>query len=108
MLRAERRRNLHFIEPIEERAAVVKSGIKFEIRHQKFGYLNVNDLKKLESQNMVRGLTFRNNNDSLKDCKICIQSKQSAKPYLKKDQGRSRYYEPTTALNTWVKISTNS
>ncbi|KAG8182313.1 hypothetical protein JTE90_013917 [Oedothorax gibbosus] len=71
MLRAERKGDLYFVEPIEENAAVVT---ELENWHQKFGHLNVNDLKKLESQNMVRGLTFRNNNDSIKVCEICIQT----------------------------------
>ncbi|KAG8202129.1 hypothetical protein JTE90_010490 [Oedothorax gibbosus] len=35
---------------------------------------------------MVRGLTFRNNNDYLKGCKISIQNKQNATPYLKKSK----------------------
>ncbi|GBL88822.1 Retrovirus-related Pol polyprotein from transposon TNT 1-94 [Araneus ventricosus] len=56
--------------------------------HQKFGHLNEKDLKKLQAQNMVYGMNFKPN-DTLTDCKVYIQGKQTATPFSKESKNRS-------------------
>ncbi|GBO10307.1 Retrovirus-related Pol polyprotein from transposon TNT 1-94 [Araneus ventricosus] len=65
-----------------------EKGKEIEQWHQKFGHLNEKDLKKLQAQNMVYGMNFKPN-DTLKDCKICIQGKQTATPFSKEPKNRS-------------------
>lgn len=78
-VRAVRQEDLYYIHPSVERASIAQ-GNDFVKWHLKLGYLNESDLKKPKSEKMVRNLNF-NVDESLKDCKICIQGKQTVRPF---------------------------
>ena len=50
--------------------------------HQRYGHLNITDLKKMENKNIVRGLNlnFPENTDTI-DCEICAKCKIHVKPF---------------------------
>ncbi|GBO23998.1 hypothetical protein AVEN_275153-1 [Araneus ventricosus] len=79
VLIAKRGKGLYYITEIVESVSIVK---EIEQWHQKFGHLNEKDLKKLQAQNMVYGMNFKPN-DTLTDCKVCIQGKRTATPFSK-------------------------
>jgi hypothetical protein len=81
LLKATRCGDLYFFQPSIETAATAQVS-DFQKWHLKFGHLNENDLIRLKSENMVKDLKF-NVKDSLKDCKVCIQAKQTVKPFSK-------------------------
>ena len=56
--------------------------------HQRFGHLNVNDLKKLSSDNIVEGLSI--DAKALEEpCEGCILGKQARYPFPKKSQSKT-------------------
>ncbi|KAL0278108.1 UNVERIFIED_CONTAM: hypothetical protein PYX00_000019 [Menopon gallinae] len=55
--------------------------------HQRYGHLNLSDLKKLESQRMVEGMKLMGKNDTL-NCEICARGKIHQLPF-KKSTSRS-------------------
>jgi len=57
--------------------------------HLKYGHLNERDLKLLKAKEMVRGINF-DENETLSDCKVCIQGKQTKTPFNKKSNFRSK------------------
>ncbi|GBM95568.1 Retrovirus-related Pol polyprotein from transposon TNT 1-94, partial [Araneus ventricosus] len=85
VLISKREKGLYYVTAIVESVSIVK---EIEQWHQKFGYLNEKDLKKLQAQNMVYGMNFKPN-DTLTDCKVCIQGKQTAAPFSKEPKHRS-------------------
>ncbi|GBL98972.1 Retrovirus-related Pol polyprotein from transposon TNT 1-94 [Araneus ventricosus] len=85
VLIAKREKGLYYVTAIVESVSIVK---EIEQWHQKFGHLNEKDLKKLQAQNMVYGMNFKPN-DTLTDCKVCIQGKQTATPFSKEPRNRS-------------------
>ncbi|GBM85899.1 Retrovirus-related Pol polyprotein from transposon TNT 1-94 [Araneus ventricosus] len=82
---AKREKEFYYLTAIVESMSIVK---EIEQRHQKFGHLNEKDLKKLQAQNIVYGMNFKPN-DTLTDCKVCIQGKQTATPFSKEPKNRS-------------------
>ncbi|CAK9800955.1 Retrovirus-related Pol polyprotein from transposon TNT 1-94 [Anthophora plagiata] len=57
--------------------------------HRRLGHLNETDLRKLKEKDMVRGLTL-SQKDRLPTCEICIENKQSATPFPKVSNRRSK------------------
>lgn len=75
-------------EPREETVNVASKATQLELWHHKFAHLNEASLKQLLNKEMVRGLSF-NKADTLQDCKICIQGKQTSTPFSKKSNFKS-------------------
>ncbi|GBM00220.1 Retrovirus-related Pol polyprotein from transposon TNT 1-94 [Araneus ventricosus] len=78
-------KGLYYVTAIVESVSIVK---EIEQWLQKFDHPNEKDLKKLQAQNMVYGMNFKPN-DTLTDCKVCIQGKQTATPFSKEPKNRS-------------------
>jgi len=54
--------------------------------HQRYGHLNINDLKKLKSSEIVEGLNLRSNTAKL-NCEICNKSKICQLPFKPSKNG---------------------
>lgn len=81
VLRAEARNNLYVVSERSDSVFQTSEDSKIVERwHQRFGHLNVNDLKKLHTNNMVKGLQLNNKNTNF-DCVICAKSKIHQLPY---------------------------
>ncbi|GFS69647.1 retrovirus-related Pol polyprotein from transposon TNT 1-94 [Nephila pilipes] len=83
---ANHKGDLYYVKPKIETATIVT---KFQKWHQKFGHLSESDLRKLKTERMVRGLHF-DIKDSVKDCKIFIQSKQTVAPFSKESKFKNK------------------
>lgn len=82
ILKARKEGNLYFIEE-EINTAQMVAPITSELMlwHMRCGHLNENDLKKLASKEMVKGLHFKP--EKMPFCDVCAESKQAATPYPK-------------------------
>ena len=72
---------LYYIEPFIDTTAVAKVS-DFQKWRLKLGHLNKICIKQLKSDYMVQNLNFTNF-ESVRECNICIQSKQSLRPFPK-------------------------
>lgn len=86
---AVRQGDLYYIHLSVERASIAQVN-DFVKWHLKLGYLNESDLKKPKSEKMVKNLNF-NVDESLKDCKIFIQGKQTVRPFPSESNFQSNY-----------------
>lgn len=79
---AQRKNGLYIIEPVSDFAGNAVTDIKqAELWHRRYGHLNMFDLKKLFSQNLVLGTpTFLQQDFS---CKVCVENKQTTNPFPK-------------------------
>lgn len=78
---ATRRNRLYIVDEKSERAALASEPNDNLIRwHQRYGHLNVKDLKKLKSENMICGMNLNSNANEIK-CEICAKCKIHAQPH---------------------------
>lgn len=77
----------HCIHPSIERAVIaqVSDFVKWLL---KLGHINESDLKILKSKYIVTNFNL-NDNESFKDCKICIQDKETVWPFPKESNCQS-------------------
>ena len=82
IIKARKEGNLYFIEEeINTAQMVAPITSKLMLWHMRCGHLNENDLKKLASKEMVRGLHFKQ--EKMPFCDVCAESKQAATPFPK-------------------------
>lgn len=89
ILTAKKNKGLYFLETISDFAdsAILNVG-QMELWHQRYGHLNIFDLKRLSSEKLVLGTPeFSQQNFS---CKVCVQNKQTANPFLRQSDTKCR------------------
>lgn len=81
-LTAKRRGQLYLVDSNEEHSASTGEHQSKRLKqwHERFGYLNFSDLKKLKHDDMVNGIDF-NTNETEFDCEICYIGKIHQIPY---------------------------
>lgn len=89
ILRAKANNGLYFLESISDFAGSARSNVEqMELWHQRYGHLNIFDLKRLSSEKLVLGTPeFSQQNFS---CKVCVQNKQTANPFPKQSNTKCR------------------
>jgi transposase InsO family protein len=82
VLTATKRDHLYVVNKREECAALVGENNVQELQkwHQRYGHLNVADLKKMKNENMVLGMNFPNKSNDLK-CETCAKCKIRVQPF---------------------------
>jgi transposase InsO family protein len=82
VLTATKRDHLYVVNKREESAALVGENNVQELQkwHQRYGHLNVADLKKMKNEDMVLGMNFPNKSNDLK-CETCAKCKIRVQPF---------------------------
>ena len=82
VLRATKRDNMYVVNESLESAAIAKENNETNLIkwHQRYGHLNVIDLRKMKNDQMVYDLNFTSNVNGL-DCEICAKCKFCALPF---------------------------
>jgi len=80
LIATKKKNRFYFTEPISDFIERVKENIKAEW-HQQYGHLNMFDLKKLSSQNLILGTLIFLQQNFL--CKVCVEYKQTTNPFLR-------------------------
>ncbi|CAK9814306.1 Retrovirus-related Pol polyprotein from transposon TNT 1-94 [Anthophora quadrimaculata] len=80
-LTAVKRGQLYIVNQSDNYAMHINSESDNLLRwHQRFGHLNVRDLRKLKSCNMVEGMNLRSNVNNV-DCQVCDKGKICQQPF---------------------------
>ncbi|CAK9827078.1 Retrovirus-related Pol polyprotein from transposon TNT 1-94, partial [Anthophora retusa] len=80
-LTATKRNNLYLVDEIEE-STMLANGVNNNLSkwHQRYGHLNVHDLKRMKNQNMVKGMDLGEKVDEI-NCTVCARCKINVQPF---------------------------
>lgn len=78
---AEKRDDLYIVNVVEDHALQTNTNPENSERwHKRYGHLNFTDLKKLQTNDMVKGLNLNSKNNGV-ECTICARGKMHQLPY---------------------------
>lgn len=82
VLTATKRNQLYVVNEKEDHAALVAENENTDLRkwHQRYGHLNVNDLKAMKNKNMVLGIKFASKMNEI-NCEVCAKCKIHVQPF---------------------------
>lgn len=60
--------------------------------HRRLGHLNFNDLNKMKN-GVIDGIQFNGSAEAIKNCQVCLEGKQSRKPFKKGNKRREKLLE---------------
>jgi len=82
VLTATKREHLYVINEKKEYAAFIDEKDQINLRkwHQRYGHLNVTDLKAMQSKNMVKGINFASKTNEI-NCEVCAKCKIHVQPF---------------------------
>lgn len=91
---AKRRNGLFYVDEEFENCnnTYVENSQEFEKLHKKFGHLNEMDLKRLMSNEQVKGINVRGS-CKMKTCEICMKGKFTRLPFKKENNRKSEILE---------------
>ncbi|CAK9830520.1 Retrovirus-related Pol polyprotein from transposon TNT 1-94 [Anthophora retusa] len=80
-LTATKRNNLYLVDEMEE-STMLANGVSNNLSkwHQRYGHLNVHDLKRMKNQNMVQGMDLGEKVDEI-NCTVCARCKINVQPF---------------------------
>jgi len=81
-LTATKRENLYVVNEKANRAwsAEHETDGNLQKWHQRYGHLNINDLKKMKTEEMVDGMNFMTKSNEFK-CEVCVKCKIHVQPF---------------------------
>lgn len=82
VLRADLCGSLYIYKCEQSKMYAMKSSIEYMIWHERFGHLNINSLKKLSQNNLVRGIELKNYPETI-NCEVCLKGKMCSTPFSK-------------------------
>jgi len=82
ILTATKRNELYVVDEKIDRAMSAESeqGKNVLKWHQRYGHININDLKKMRAEGMIEGMNFTTNLNQL-DCEVCAKCKIHIQPF---------------------------
>lgn len=82
VLTATRRDRLYVVDEKQEYTALVseKENVDLQKWHQRYGHLNINDLKTMKNKDMVLGMNFTSKTSEI-NCEVCAKCKIHVQPF---------------------------
>lgn len=79
---ATKRNELYIVDEKIDRAISAESEQSKNVLkwHQRYGHININDLKKMRAEGMVEGMNFTTNLNQI-DCEVCAKCKIHIQPF---------------------------
>lgn len=79
---AAKRNQLYVVNEKEDHAALVAENENIDLRkwHQRYGHLNINDLKTMKNKDMVLGIQFASKTNEI-NCEVCARCKIHVQPF---------------------------
>lgn len=82
VLTATKRNQLYVVNEKEDHAALIAENENIDLRkwHQRYGHLNINDLKTMKNKDMVLGIKFASKTNEI-NCEVCARCKIHVQPF---------------------------